>query len=281
MVTSILGGYMEKDEALKKLQTLIENIGELQKLNYQDPNPLLDKFISRGERYLTNIFDKDNKYLSNFTSLDYFSPTFVFVTGFDNTASKNQENNQAYHKDLIQAKTIIESAIEEVEEWKDNNTIGTTALTQTPQSLDSNKIFIVHGHDELAISQVCEVLIKLKLEPIILKEEASKSNTIIEKIERLSSEVGFGIVLYTACDIGGKNSDSLQPRARQNVLLEHGFLMAKLGRENTLALKKGNVETPSDVQGLVYTTMDEHKAWQYKLVDELKASGYSVSKDSI
>lgn len=63
---------MEKEEALKKLQTLIENIGELQKLNYQDPNPLLDKFISRGERFLTDIFDKDNKYLSSFTSLDYF-----------------------------------------------------------------------------------------------------------------------------------------------------------------------------------------------------------------
>lgn len=49
---------MEKEEALKKLQTLIENIGELQKLNYQDPNPLLDKFISRGERFLTDIFDR-------------------------------------------------------------------------------------------------------------------------------------------------------------------------------------------------------------------------------
>ena len=57
--------------------------------------------------------------------------------------------------------------------------------------------------------------------------------------------------------------------------------MAKIGRENTLALKKGHIETPSDIQGLVYTPMDEHKAWQYKLVDELKASGYNVSKDSI
>ena len=57
--------------------------------------------------------------------------------------------------------------------------------------------------------------------------------------------------------------------------------MARIGRKNTVALVKDKVETPSDISGLLYTPVDEHKAWQYKLVDELKASGYNVSKDSI
>lgn len=57
--------------------------------------------------------------------------------------------------------------------------------------------------------------------------------------------------------------------------------MARIGRKNTMALIKDKVEIPSDISGLLHTQIDEHKAWQYKLVDELKASGYDVSKDSI
>ncbi|PLY08420.1 MAG: hypothetical protein C0625_02195 [Arcobacter sp.] len=143
------------------------------------------------------------------------------------------------------------------------------------------KVFIVHGHEELAISQVSEVIRKLDLEPIILRDQVSQSSTVIEKIEKFTNDVSFGIVLYTECDWGGKEQDNLQRRARQNVVLEHGYLMAKLGRKNTLALVKGNVDTPSDISGVVYTSMDDHKAWQYKLTDELKASGYKVSKDNL
>lgn len=145
----------------------------------------------------------------------------------------------------------------------------------------SNKIFIVHGHDELAISQVSELLRKLGLEPIVLKDQVSQSSTVIEKIEKYTTNIGFGIILYTECDWGGKERDKLKRRARQNVILEHGYLMAKLGRENTVALIKGTVETPGDISGVVYTQMDPHNAWQYKLVDELKASGYKISKDKI
>ena len=43
-----------------------------------------------------------------------------------------------------------------------------------------------------------------------------------------------------------------QPRARQNVVLEMGMLIARLGRTNVAILKKGHVEVPSDAQGIVY-----------------------------
>lgn len=269
---------MTKTEALEKLQTLIENIGELQKLNYKGTNPLLDKFISRGERYLTYIFDKDNKYLSNFKSLNYFSLTLGFIDGFNDTHNKYNEDNEAYHKDLTRAQTIIESAIEEVEEWKDN-IIENTAPIQTSQTstITSNKVFIVHGHDNGAKQEVARFLEKLGLEPIILHEQASSQKTIIEKIESYADQVGFGVVLYTACDDGkAKSETELKNRARQNVVFEHGYLIGLLGRDRVCPLVKGDIETPGDISGVVYTPMDNNSSWHLPLARELKKASYEI-----
>jgi len=141
---------------------------------------------------------------------------------------------------------------------------------------DNSKIFIVHGHDELAKTQVARFIEKLGLKPIILHEQASSSQTIIEKIESYT-DVGFGVVLYTPCDKGAKESetDSLKNRARQNVVFEHGFLIGKLGRNNVCPIVKGTVETPNDISGIVYTPMDGIE-WQISLARELRKAGYNI-----
>ncbi len=92
--------------------------------------------------------------------------------------------------------------------------------------------------------------------------------TIIEKIEDYSN-VGFGIVLYTACDVGAKKEDNpnLKDRARQNVVFEHGFLIGKIQRQNVCALVKGEIEKPNDISGVVYLStssewrLDLAKTW--------------------
>ena len=96
--------------------------------------------------------------------------------------------------------------------------------------MDKSKVFIVHGHDNAAKEAVARFVEKIGLEAIILHEQASSGNTIIEKIEA-NSNVGFGIVLYTPCDLGAsqEKKDELKPRARQNVVFEHGYLMGKIG----------------------------------------------------
>lgn len=142
--------------------------------------------------------------------------------------------------------------------------------------VDKTKVFIVHGHDELAITQVSDFIRKLKIEPIILKDQTSSSNTVIEKIEEHTINVGFGVILYTECDVGGTSKGDLKSRARQNVVLEHGYLMARIGRKNTFALVKGKVETPGDISGMVYTKMDDNKAWELTLARELIASSYDI-----
>ncbi len=119
----------------------------------------------------------------------------------------------------------------------------------------------------------------LGLEPIILHEQASSGMTIIEKIERYTNDADFALVLYTACDHGrGVHESKIPPknRARQNVVFEHGYLMAKLGRENVCALVKGEIETPNDISGVVYVGLDQFGGWKTEVSKELKACGYTI-----
>lgn len=135
------------------------------------------------------------------------------------------------------------------------------------------KIFIVHGRDNESKQELSRYIESLGIEVIILHEQASSGMTIIEKIEHYSNEVGFAFVLYTACDHGrGIHETKVHPknRARQNVVFEHGYLMAKLGRKNVCALVKGEIETPNDISGVVYVALDQAGAWKIEVNKELK-----------
>ncbi|MDX7759167.1 nucleotide-binding protein [Aeromonas hydrophila] len=145
---------------------------------------------------------------------------------------------------------------------------------------NKRKVFIVHGRDNEAKQEVSRFIEKLGLETIILHEQASAGMTIIEKIERYSNDADFALVLYTACDHGrGVHESNVRPknRARQNVVFEHGYLMAKLGRENVCPLVKGDIETPNDISGVVYVNMDPFGAWKAEVAKELKACGYAIN----
>jgi len=145
---------------------------------------------------------------------------------------------------------------------------------------EKSEVFIVHGHDDLAKVETARFIEQLGFKPIILHEKASGGQTIIEKIES-HSNVGFGVVLYTPCDIGAKtgNETELKHRARQNVVFEHGFLIGKIGRKNVSALVKGDVETPNDISGVVYIQMASD--WKLELAKELRNSGYSVDMNKV
>lgn len=146
---------------------------------------------------------------------------------------------------------------------------------------DLSKVFIVHGRDDHAKVEAARFIERLGLKAIILHEMPSGGKTIIEKIEDYSN-VGFAVVLYTPCDVGGLKDDKIQrPRPRQNVVFEHGYLIAKLGRNNVCALVKGDVEKPNDISGVVYVEMDNKGAWHIDLAKELKAAGYAIDMNKV
>jgi predicted nucleotide-binding protein len=91
---------------------------------------------------------------------------------------------------------------------------------------------------------------------VIPHEQADSGRTIIEKFEEHASDAGFAIVLPTADDLGkAKDATRLNPRARQNVVLEFGYFMAKLGRGRVVALHEAGVELPSDATGVLYKSL--------------------------
>ena len=166
--------------------------------------------------------------------------------------------------------TLLGEAVRSLEERLSE--LGQPLPTDAPRpapTIPNRKVFIVHGRDEVPREAVARFLRDIGFEPIILNEHANQNRTIIEKIEA-HADVGFAVVLLTPDDEGSAKGKPLQPRARQNVLLELGYFMAKLTRARVCAIKRGAVEIPSDFAGVIWTDYDNAGAWKAALAKELK-----------
>jgi predicted nucleotide-binding protein len=107
-----------------------------------------------------------------------------------------------------------------------------------------HKVFIVHGHDDVSKNELASFLWRIGLEPIILHERPNGGRAIIEKFEKFAADVRYAFVLLTPDDFGGDKTSTrvaAYPRARQNVILEMGYFMGKLGRDRVCCLAKGEV----------------------------------------
>lgn len=142
-------------------------------------------------------------------------------------------------------------------------------------------IFVVYGHDEDVKKKVERFLRSLELDSIFLDKEPNYGRTIIEKFEECGSSVGFAVVILTPDDIGKAVTEGdLKPRARQNVIFELGFFVAKLGRPRVAALYSEGVELPSDIKGVLYTSLNDEN-WQMKLAHEMKVIGLPIDFDLV
>jgi predicted nucleotide-binding protein len=163
-----------------------------------------------------------------------------------------------------------------------SSSIATSVVAAPPQS---KKVFVVHGHDNETKEAVARFLERLKLEPIILHEQASEGRTVIEKFE-VYADVGFAVVLLTPDDVGARASEranlaNLKARARQNVVFELGYFLGKLKRNRVCALYKQGVEIPSDYQGVLYIELDSAGGWYMKLAQELNAAGIPINLEAL
>ncbi|WP_372520983.1 TIR domain-containing protein [Candidatus Ruminimicrobiellum ovillum] len=150
----------------------------------------------------------------------------------------------------------------------------------------NKNIFIVHGHDDGMKQTVARFLEHIGLNPIILHEQPNEGQTIIEKLEKYIDNCNYGIVLYSPCDIGGINEEKaeLKPRARQNVVFEHGYLIGKLGRKRVCCLLKDDIEKPEfekpgDNDGIIYIYYNND--WKLILAKELKAAKYDIDLNKL
>jgi predicted nucleotide-binding protein len=153
----------------------------------------------------------------------------------------------------------------------------------------SKRVFVVHGHDHTAREQLELVLHRLGLDPFVLANTGGGGLSLAEALEK---EIGprpgqcrFGIVLLTPDDMGFSKADGpdkAEPRARQNVVLEMGMMLAAIGRPNVAILKKGHLEVPSDIQGIIYIGFNDHvREAVPKLVDRLNSAGFELNAAAV
>jgi len=138
----------------------------------------------------------------------------------------------------------------------------------------SKNIFIVHGHDEINLYKL-ENIIKnhFHLNPIVLKDQPGKSRTLIEKLEQEGSDVNYAFVLYTPDDIV-ELANGKYAQARPNVIFELGWFFGRLGRSKTCILFKKGTKIHTDLEGV--NRIEFNESVEEKIIEierELKAAG--------
>lgn len=143
----------------------------------------------------------------------------------------------------------------------------------------TEKIFIVHGHDDVAKIYVHHFLNQLTgIDAVVLHEQGNSSQALIEKLEKAADEIGYAVILLTPDDIGRAKTDTeLESRGRQNVIFEMGYFMALLGRDKVAVLHQNDVAEPGDIRGMLYIPFNSFSNdWKGKLAGELKNAGFRV-----
>ena len=288
-----------KAKAIARLQKVLDEIPKLKQLSYDSPQ--FEGWKIDTELAISNAFGNDSAQIHRFNNISY-DPTRTWDTPDDvflDMLSIPSVCQEAYVRGLELAASFLESMIKEVEEyWEDENQITSSRTRRKKQqdgeqTLESsgaqkndspslNEVFVIHGRDDGTKQTVARFLERLNLKPVILHEQPNEGRTIIEKFED-HAHVGFAVVLLTPDDLGGLqgNKDTVKPRARQNVIFEFGYFIGKLGRKRVCALVKGDVEKPSDYNGVLYIPLDNSGGWNNKLIRELKTAGIQVDANLV
>lgn len=259
-----------KAKAIERLKKALDTIPSLK--NFSSSSPEFKKWRRNTEVAIANTFGENARHVKDFTGIRF---SLMFVTD----VTPDSEFQRAFVKGLESAASVLESMIEEIGEyWEDDTPPGSNA-TPAKRKPDekTNDVFIIHGHDVGSKDTVARFITKIGLTPVILHEQPNQGQTIIEKFEQ-HAPVGFALALLTPDDIGTEASKrkDLKPRARQNVIFEFGYFMGRIGRQRVCALTKGNIEIPSDYSGVLYIPLDDSGAWKMILVRELKSAGFNV-----
>jgi hypothetical protein len=212
--------------------------------------------------------------------VDRFSQNPRDAMNFAHTFYYNGTNNIPSTLRHMTDQIFVPFARDYINYVKEKTEMSEVGLLPVRSAPAARKAFVVHGHDEGAREAVARFLERIGFEAIILHEQANQGLTVIEKIEA-HGDVGFAVVLLTPDDVGGAKDGVPQPRARQNVVLELGYFVGRLGRSRVCALKRGEVEIPSDFGGVVYEPFDASGGWKLALGRQLKAAGFDIDWNKV
>lgn len=266
------------------LAELDRYLGEIHVLRGGDhTNPDHTRWLIGLMKFLPEVFTRDSIYCHNMNQIrwQYYGTMAVHVNEvFDPGSTEARYNRPAYDRALNAAEGILLAAHDELGKSGLED-----ATTSEPDPIDNappaRKVFVVHGHDTEMKETVARFLERIEFEAVILHEQASAGDTIIEKFER-NSDVGYAVVLLSGDDVGAPvgNKAELKSRARQNVILELGYFIGRLGRSHVCPLVKGSLDIPSDFHGVVYVPF-EGESWKIHLVRELRHLGFELDTNKV
>jgi len=217
--------------------------------------------------YLEKAFGKNSPNVTTVTSVGRYG---AFPMDAGNAWWENHRA-ESLQTQLSKLRGLIELLETERELQEDH-------IVAPEREVSGHRIFLVHGHDDLALHESARFLEKLQQDVVVLREQPNQGRTIVEKFEDYA-DVGFAVVLLTPDDTGGPKVvpvDRFLPRARQNVVFELGYFIGRLGRNRVCALYRSGVEIPSDYAGVLYIELDDKGAWRLQLAKELRAAGLPV-----
>jgi predicted nucleotide-binding protein len=275
---------VSRQEAKAKLEDRIQKGRDLRQLQITSGSALesakneYSKWSSFNVELLNRIFSSD-KFAKE------YSWWGAVVMGYHEPSLG--EKIAELHKDIDEKIHRLDSIIARLELIPVNSSAPAapaSTRSDTASRTKTKKVFVVHGHDEVAKTNLEVFLNEIGLEPIVLHRQADEGLTVIEKFEK-HSDVGYAFILLTPDEIAYVRAEEdkddrerkKELRARPNVIFEFGYFVGKLGRSRVCCLYTGNVNLPSDVSGMIYkkfnTNIDEVA---YSIIKDLKASGYSV-----
>ena len=219
----------------------------------------LNSLQDRARMIIERVFGEESTYYERLSGISFRRAGGVgIVSTFGGsggeTLAERQARERAWRAAHERSISLIDTLLEDIDLREPDEAQGEEESTGPK----SNRVLVVHGHDDAMRESVARVLTKIGLGPVILNEQPDQGQTIIEKIERFS-DVGFAAVLLSPDDIGFSRSDgseAAKPRARQNVILELGYFAGKLGQRSVMALHKGDLELPSDYDGAAWVRWD-------------------------
>jgi predicted nucleotide-binding protein len=274
---------LDIQRGIERLQQRIADIEafDINLVRSADNPPELRALSTSIERTLAKIFGENTADYRRYASAAKVAAIFY---GVSDNYPRREHFVEQIQKKLPSAKHLLQEAVNTLQEELSDleNDSAPLALAAASEVGLSRKVFVVHGHDHGAKAEMARFLEKIDLQAIILHEQPDQGFTIIEKFETYAKQVAFAVVLLTPDDLGGAVSAPAQAtRARQNVIFELGYFVGKLGRGRACLLRKGDVEIPSDLYGVIYTDMDTAEGWKLKLVKELKAAGLHFDANKV
>ena len=149
-----------------------------------------DNWSKYNEILLSRLFD-------NSAVMDEYTD---FYGGSYSTIATLVDKIGYYRRDVTARVDRLKGILERLELIPEQPANFTPSSSVESAATNNNEVFIVHGHDRAAKSEVARFVENLGLEVTILDEKPGSGLTIIEKFEKYANNAGFAIVLLTPDD---------------------------------------------------------------------------------